>query len=213
MTSFLRYYKERKLIKVSMIKMKQLIQKESKKDIIAEYVYQRLYTRFLKIFDYSSEIEELYEKDDEKIKRVVFKEEYKNGFLQLAACALLVETFAAFLAGKDETPWKKSPDYFIKVFRYAEDKGNDLKVFKNNNDFYDNIRCGLLHQGETKGGFKITRKGDYLLRDGTIDAFIFHKLLKELLISYKNDLCEKDWNDPLWVKCREKIEYIIKKAI
>ncbi|WP_147272009.1 hypothetical protein [Marinilabilia salmonicolor] len=195
-----------------MSKMELLITDESKKCEIAEYVFERLYTRFLKIFDFESDQKAEYEKFGDKSNRKVFEEEYKNGFIQLAACSLLIETFAAYLSGEDETPRGKSQNRFKKVFQYAEAKENDLQTFKDNNHFYERIRCGLLHQGETKGKYTITRKGFKLLYNEKIDAYLFHKSLKELLKSYKKDLCTKKWDDELWDACRQKIRHTINNS-
>lgn len=212
MTSFARYYKDKILIEVSMSEMESLITDESKKSEIAEYLFERLYTRFLKIFDFEPDEKSEYEKQGNKCQKNVFKEEYKNGFIQLAACSLLIETFAAYLTGENETPRGKSNDRFKKVFQYAELKGNGLKIFKDNNLFYESIRCGLLHQGETKGKYTVTRKGIKLLNESKINAYLFHKLLKELLISYKKDLCNMRWDDEIWDTCRQKIRHTINKS-
>lgn len=209
MTSFARYYKNKKLIEVSMSKIRVLITDKSNKDEIAQHVYERLYTRFLKIFDFTPDKEIVYEKNGKMVKRNSFNEEYKNGFIQLAACSLMIETFAAFLTGENETPRGKSPDRFKKVFEYADSKSNDLKVFKSNKHFYERIRCGILHQGETKGKYTITRSGQNLLKDEKIDAYLFHKSLKDLLMSYKNDLETKNWDNEMWDACRQKIRHII----
>lgn len=122
---------------------------------------------------------------------------------------MLIETFAAFLTGENETPRGKSSNRFKKVFEYAESKNNDLKVFKSNNHFYERIRCGILHQGETKGKYTITRSGQSLLKDEKIDAYLFHKSLKGLLKSYQNDLETKNWDNEMWDACRQKIRHII----
>ena len=167
MTSFARYYKNRKLVNVSMTDMGNLISDKINQKIIAEHVYERLYNRFLKIFDFSSSRLNEYEKEGKTEFRNVFNEEYKNGFLIMTSCSLLIETFSSFLLGQNKTPRGKSDGMFNTVFEYAESKNNELKQFKNKL-FYSNIRCGLLHQGETYGKFKITRKGLNLIEDETM---------------------------------------------
>ena len=104
MTSFTRYYKGNKLVNISMAEIEELIKNVENKSIIAEHLYERLYNRFLKIFDFKDDKEAEYEKDTKKVKRNVFNEEYKNGFLILTSCSLLIETFAAFLVGQNVTP-------------------------------------------------------------------------------------------------------------
>lgn len=211
MTSFTRHYKDKKLVDISMTEMEGLIEDKANQAIIAEYAYQRLYNRFLKIFDFKDETKSSYEKNGKTIELNVFNEEFKNGFLIMTSCSLLIETFASFLAGQNETPRGKSADMFINVFEYAETKGNELKAFKNN-QFYSKIRCGLLHQGETYGKFKITRKGIKLLDNETIDAYLFLKHLNQLLLTYKDDLTNGKWDSKEWDACRLKIRYITTNA-
>lgn len=182
------------------------------REVIANHIYHRLYDRFLKIFDYRVNDLDEYEKDGVHVIRNRFTEEYKNGFLQMASCALLIETFAAFLKGEDETPYGRSKDMFRVVFEYAYSKQNPLQIFRSNDEFYSSIRCGLLHQGETKGTYKISRTGD-LFTDRTINAYLFHKNLKELIKSYSTDLKTNSWDSDLWVKCRKKLEYIESKHL
>ena len=191
-----------------MEEMETLMTNQENKVKIAEYIYERLYTRYLKMFDFTSSETARYEKNGENKIQNVFNTEYKNGFLQLAACSLLIETIAGFLTGENNTPNGQSKNMFNKVFEYALTKGNDLNEFKDT-DFYGKIRCGILHQGETKGRYTITRNSTTLKDGDEINAYRFHKVLKQLLCDYKNDLTAKDWDDEMWVFCRQKIEYII----
>jgi hypothetical protein len=194
-----------------MTEMEALIKDQVNQKVIAEHVHERLYNRFLKIFDFPTDLKWEYEKNGKKEELSVFAEEYKNGFLIMTSCSLLIETFASFLVGQNETPRGKSADMFNKVFEYAELKNNELKKFKNG-QFYGKIRCGLLHQGETYGKFKITRQGLKLLDNETIDAILFLKYLKLLLLDYKKDLSEGNWDSKEWDACRLKIRFIIANA-
>ncbi len=189
----------------------ELIKDKANQTVVAEYVYERLYNRFLKIFDFPSDIKAEYEKKDKQVSRNVFTEEYKNGFLMMASCSLLIETFAAFLTGQNETSRGKSPDMFNKIFEFAESKNNELKVFKNG-QFYKNIRCGLLHQGEVYGKFTITRAGNNLIENEKVNATLFCKALKELLLAYKSHLADGAWDSKEWDACRLKIRHIITNA-
>lgn len=194
-----------------MTEMGTLINDEQNKGLIAEYVYQRLYNRFLKIFDFKCEQQDNYNKKNVNQRRNIFNEEYKNGFLIMTSCSLLIETFASFLSGYNKTPYRQSIKMFNKVFEYAEIKGNKLNIFRNS-QFYSNIRCGLLHQGEVYEKFKITRKGVELLETDTIDAHLFLNYLNQLLLTYKEDLTKGEWNSTEWKACRLKIIYITKNA-
>lgn len=194
-----------------MNEMEILINDHQNKELIAEYVYQRLYNRFLKIFDFKCELQDNYIKNTINERRNVFNEEFKNGFLIMTSCSLLIETFASFLSGHNKTPNGQSTDMFNKVFEYAETKNNELKIFKDGK-FYSYIRCGLLHQGETYGKFLITRKGSDLYKDDTINANVFLKSLNELLNSYRLDLIDSRWDSKEWDACRIKIRYIVNNA-
>ena len=212
MTTFTRHYKDNKLIEISMIDIDLLMKDSKNKSLIADYVYERLYNRFLKIFDYTDNTTAIYDKHGKKIERNIFNEEYKNGFLIMTSCSLLIETLASFLVGQDKTPKDKHVDMFKIVFKYAETKNNDLKIFQSIY-FYWNIRCGLLHQGETYGKFKITREGTELFEDNTVDAHLFFIHLKSLLLSYKEDLIIAEWDSKEWDACRQKIRYIESNSI
>ncbi|MDC9724166.1 MAG: hypothetical protein PSN34_15555 [Urechidicola sp.] len=209
MTIFSQYYNNKKeLISISMNEMNLLITDSSNKKIIANHIYERFYSRFLKIFDYQDNNIKEYRKNNINVIRNEFKEEFKNGFLQLASCSLLIETFAAFLTGENETPNRKSTNRFNEVFIYAKKHNNDLKIF-HNTDFYQKIRCGILHQGETKGNYTVTRVGVALLKKDKIDAFLFHKSLKHLLLKYNHELENSNWDSEIWDNCRKKIRHII----
>lgn len=211
MTTFTRHYKDNKLVEVSMEEINALISSSENRAIIAEYVYERLYNRFLKIFDYTDTPTAVYDKNGEKVSKNIFNEEYKNGFLIMTSCSLLIETLASFLIGQNMTPQNRHNEMFMTVFDYAESKKNELKIFKNTL-FYKHIRCGLLHQGETYGKFKITRKGIKLFEDNTVDAHLFSKNIKSLLLSYKNDLITDEWDSQMWDSCRQKIRYIVSNS-
>lgn len=214
MPAFTRFYKDNELKEISMIEMEELIQNKKNKKIIANYVYERLYTRFLKIFEFETTEEKEYDKFKEKVKRNVFQEEYKNGFLQMASCSLLIETFSGFLTGENDTPKDQGVKRFIKVFEYAKKHKNKLEIFEKEPLYY-NIRCGLLHQGETKGKYLITREGKKLFNkdEKKIDAYLFHKNLTKLLKTYKTELEENNnWNLEIWDTCRMKIRHIINNS-
>ena len=49
------------------------------------------------------------------------------------------------------------------AFQSFFDREDGLKVFRAHaKGFYKHVRCGILHQAETTGGWKITRKGPLL---------------------------------------------------
>ncbi|MDR1349050.1 MAG: hypothetical protein LBJ63_11620 [Prevotellaceae bacterium] len=169
---------------------------EKNKEKLAEFVCQRLYARYLKPFKYNND-------------------EYKNGFAIMANCCLLIETLQSFKEGLGDS--KGQSECLFKIFF------KDDKIFKEHKefqkiDFYHNIRCGILHQGETKGGWKIERGSvsesecvDLInLPNHTIDSEKFADELKKSLEAYSEELkTSDDWYNELWENFRCKMRFII----
>jgi hypothetical protein len=56
-------------------------------------------------------------------------------------------------------------------------------------EFYKNIRCGILQQALTQGGFEIIRTGPIFDSVGkSINATLFLRSLKQMVVSYVEDL-------------------------
>jgi hypothetical protein len=103
------------------------------------------------------------------------------GFAILALCLIYVESIACFLQG--ETSDKKSREFFdvglTAVFGDLDPVG--LTAFSR--EFYRQVRCGLLHQGLTRGKVSITRgasvalaislDGSKTLQQAIIDPWLF----------------------------------------
>jgi hypothetical protein len=174
-------------------------EKDKDKDKIADLIYQRLYCRYLKPFEY----------DDEK-----YRTEYKNSFAIMANNCLLIETLESFYRGWNKTSGK-SEQAFCKFFSreklFQEFSNNDIPTI-----FYKNIRCGILHQGETTGGWRISRGFDETdllnIENKFIHAVKFQEKLKESLKNYKNTLIEEDWSTDSWKNARKKMNFIIKNC-
>lgn len=108
----------------------------------------------------------------------------KHGFYVMAVSCLLIETLVSFYRGWETTE------------RRSKTKGKSNKAFKlffrveprfgqfRDKPFYKNVRCGILHQGETTGGWIIKRSGP--LYDGlkTINATKFHRELAHAVDEY-----------------------------
>jgi hypothetical protein len=55
-------------------------------------------------------------------------------------------------------------------------------------EFYKNIRCGILQQALTQGGFGIIRTGPIFDSVGkSIDAPLFLRSLKQVVVRYADD--------------------------
>ena len=185
------YDKDGKQKKISIRNYYDYLNAKNKKDI-ANLVYHRLYSRYLKPFEFT----------DKK-----FNTEYRNGFAIMANCCLLIETLESFKNGWEDT-LKLSEKAFEQFF--TTDKFfTELKTFES--DFYKNVRCGILHQGETLQSWKISRMYRKLFDPNTktIDSLTFHFRLNKSLKEYCNNLQTEDWNSILWKRCRKKIGHII----
>ncbi len=124
----------------------------------------------------------------------------KHGFLLLSLSCMVIETLEAFYRGMKDTRGR-SKDLFRRFFnRHAS-----FNVFIEEGDwFYEDIRCGLLHQGETRGGWKIHRRGVLLNRDDrVINASLFVKRLREALAKQAEEMQR---SDECWRHFLEKME-------
>ena len=171
---------------------------DKKKDKLANFIYERLYRRYIKPHEFH----------DEKYKR-----EYKNGFSIMANCCLLIETLESFHKGWGNTCGKGALAFSCFFSRHAH-----FSAFKRedvSDQFYRDVRCGILHQGETAGGWKITRKPNtplFCLTKKEINANKFSKALKQSLEDYKNSLTSSDWESEIWRNFEKKMGAILKNC-
>ena len=187
-------YKMNKNIKLAnktTIEEYEYMAKDENKEGIANFVFSRLSQRYL-------------------IPLENVPSDFKNGFSLMANACLLIETYESFIQGWKVTTKECRPfDSFFK----REEGFKDFKYDSGN--FYFNVRCGILHQGETNGGWRITRVKDapiFNKAEKTINATKFFKQLRISLESYRELLINSEWNDLIWQNCRKKISYIIENC-
>lgn len=159
---------------------------------IADFIFQRLYSRYLKPFLFANE---------------EFVREYKNGFSIMANCCLLIETLQSFKNG-----WGNSNRKSEQAFKQFFTTEKNFIAFKGKEkEFYGNIRCGILHQGETTGGWTVNRSGINLFDDKNliVDSVTFAKELKTSLKNYSQDLKIAKWDSELWDNFRTKMRNVI----
>ncbi len=135
----------------------------------------------------------LYERYIEPVKALDANKELrkkKHGFYVMAVGCLLIETLVSFYRGWETTA------------RRGKTRGKSGKAFKlffrveprfaafRGKLFYKHVRCGILHQGETTGGWIVRREGP--LYDGlkSINAAKFHKELAAAIDEYAERLKE-----------------------
>jgi hypothetical protein len=130
---------------------------------------------------------------------------YKHGFTMMAISCLMIEALESFRQGWENSN-KKSKEAFGHFFNSSE----PFKVFRCRcQEFYSNIRCGILHQAETTGGWRITRKKGRPLFDHaslTINAEDFLKKLRLVLDKYCDGLKTADWESQSWMHVRKKMK-------
>ena len=118
---------------VTVEKYKQL-KKGREREAIAEMLYERFSERYIEPFQNHS---------------------FNHGFSIMASSCLMIETLFCFQHGR-----KKTGQAGGQVFENFFGASEKLKSFEGYGvSFYKNVRCGILHQGETYGGWKIRRSG------------------------------------------------------
>jgi hypothetical protein len=132
----------------------------------------------------------------------------KGGFLIMAVVCLLIETLQQFYKGDPETKQRQNAEAFKKFF-------DDEKVLfpdcaAHARTFYNKIRCGILHQAETKGGYRILFNDGRLFdaEEKTINATAFLAALEKCLDKYLQLLRDSKSNQPLWTNAVKKLNFI-----
>lgn len=202
------FHGEKNTNQVSVKQLLEWLNEASKhKEDIADFVYNRLYERYIEPFkNYKST-----------------PNEPKMGFIIMASMSLLIETIQSFKQGYVETS-----EISKEVFNSFWDDGKVKTAFNIDNTqkhefiiskktgFYKNIRCGILHQGETTGGWIInTNNGqeaiDFQRRN--INPILFIEKMKGILEDYKGELKDKNkLQTSLWNNCLLKLHAVIKNC-
>jgi hypothetical protein len=125
---------------------------------------------------------------------------------------LLIETLQSFKNG-----WEDSQGKSMEAFtQFLSTETKFAKVFKSKKQkegFYKNIRCGILHQGETTGGWTINRnrKGKNLFDNSTfeVNSIVFAIELEASLKNYSEKLKTEKWDSETWDNFRTKMRKII----
>lgn len=136
----------------------------------------------------------------------------KNGFYIMAVSCLLIETLVAHWRGWETTEAsKKVKGKSGKAFRLFFRTQPRFRCF-HNTKFYKNVRCGILHQGETTGGWSILRTGPLFDGKNTINAKRFHDQLAFAVDDYVNALRNGPNAQHLRVLFEKKMEAVIRNC-
>lgn len=174
--------------------------------IAVDILKDRIKGRFL------DQVEALQNNSSAKIK-------FSCGFAVLAIDSLLIETLVQFYKGINETNdqyYRKNPrafsDFFINSIYFKKHFNSHEKA----KVFYNHVRCGILHQAQTKGKTTLNTKSKKMIEwvnpsvksDGfKINRILFHKALEQEFYKYCNNLLDPK-NKILRQKFRKKMNFI-----
>ena len=130
----------------------------------------------------------------------------KYGFTILAIDSLLIETLWAFKRGLCDTKGKSRKaflDFLVSenAFGFSEEQAAR---------FYEDYRCGILHQAEIGNNSKVWSVGPLIHaidNELIINRTSFHRALTECFVKYCTDLADAG-NSDLRTKFRKKMDYI-----
>jgi hypothetical protein len=133
----------------------------------------------------------------------------KHGFCTMAVSCLMIEALESFWRGWPDTR-NKSELAFCEFFQRTP----SLSVFQGFvPEFFKNVRCGILHQGETTGGWLINRLGPLFESNSlSIDATKFHAVIEDSLKAHADLLATEDWNSDRWINFRRKMKQVCKNC-
>jgi len=134
----------------------------------------------------------------------------RHGFSVLATGCLMVEALASFRNGwKKTTGCRGGGAEVFRGFFQAHNEFNDLVPVAD--EFYKHVRCGILHQAETTGNWRVHRKAPLFLERGGVrwlSASEFGKALRLALNRYVDTLANAAWKDQIWKNARRKLRTI-----
>ncbi len=198
---------------ITILKVKEWIKKTDKAEL-SNLFYDRLYGRYIKPYEFDN---------------IEFKKKYKNGFAIMTSCCLLIETYTSFVQPLFRDTNRKSEKCFgwffnvINDFKPFSDGGLSsseyLKINQRINnkglprDFYINVRCGILHNGETRNGWRIRRDGElFNSKTKKINATLFLESLHNQLLKHELELQSSDFDSVIWKTYIDRLNDIIQKS-
>ncbi len=155
------------------------------------------------------------------------------GFGSMAICCLLIETIQSYRDGLPTTDngelkrlriLKRIPArYRLPTNLRVRGQKAFKRFFKDYRklfpgipaaSFYKNVRCGLLHQGQTKHEWMVRANGPNVF--DTEKRIIFRNnfasALKSAFQEYLNELRTASWDDRIWVKASRKIWWLMRTS-
>jgi hypothetical protein len=137
---------------------------------------------------------------------------HKHGFTMMAISCLMIEAFESLRRGWTSTNGKSEA-----AFCYFFSTTDAFKELRGHcEQFYKHVRCGILHQAETTGGWKITRdKAAVPFFDSdsqTINAESFLAKLSAVLGEFCDGLKAADWGSQGWKNVVKKMNALCKNC-
>jgi hypothetical protein len=134
-----------------------------------------------------------------------------NGFLIMAVCCLVVEALESFRQG-----WSSSDRNGERAFGgFFARHSHVQEMSPVASQFYKHVRCGVLHQGETTGGWTLTRKSPEPLvnvQEKRLNAARLHEALRKCLDDYVEELKRAAITEEIWTNCLTKLYSVIRNC-
>jgi len=133
--------------------------------------------------------------------------EGKNGFAMMAISCLMIEALESFYKGSETANVESAfRSFFARAAPFKEFRGHE-------HQFYKCVRCGILHQAETTGGWKVIRTGPLFDQATlTINATKFLRKLRLVLDEFCDGLKTAEWDSAVWKNVLKKMDAICKNC-
>ncbi len=186
--------------------------------------YEALFFAPLKVLEEESEKRKASEKEDEY---------WQFGFAIMSLNCLLVEVFYCYSTGLPSThrgelkqlhsaDKKIEPEWVIPETEWPSSTADAFRCFFLQNQgffpgieggaFYHNVRNGLLHQAQTKKGWKIGLSKE-LFSNERLSRVKFTQQPKAYFDNFLEQLTKgSGWDDPRWKKASRKIWWLIETS-
>ena len=173
-----------KLTSTVTVKQYRVFKDNEDREAIADLIFKRFYERYLEPFKNNPA---------------------KHGFSMMAVGCLMTESLYCFKKGR-----KKTGEEGGTAFENFFSESAALSQFMGYGaEFYKNVRCGILHQGETNGGWKILRKGVLFNKaTNTINATKYLNAMERELSSYTGSLRIMPFKNKQWRGVIRRLDYI-----
>lgn len=141
----------------------------------------------------------IVERFDERYFRPINDSPSKHGFGTLAVACLVIESLESFYQGRADTR-----NTSRKIFRDFLARNTPLNILGGGSDwFFSDIRCAILHQSESRGGWRVLRSGPLVDKSAkTINAT---KVLLALKLSVQQYADQILTDEILWRNFKKKM--------